>query len=104
MDIKNNSTNNSYSRYSYGVVSMNHKGIETTTSVGSDYDLFLTRLDSVPSKEGRVPPFCVNRPDNISDIFYDSPGYWWYPMQYNSYFDPFEKLNAGDRIFIPDLY
>jgi len=94
---------NSYSRYSYGVVHLKHKGTITTTSVGSSYDDFLLSLGAVSSRKGRVPSYCANRPDAISDIFYDSPGYWWYAMQYNSIFDPFESLNAGDHINIPEM-
>ena len=93
----------SLSRYSLGVSLLNHKGIITTTSVGSEYDDFLVGLNSISSKRGRVPKFCANRPDNISNIFYNTPGYWWYPMQYNNYFDPFEDLNPGDFIDIPEL-
>lgn len=96
-------TSPSYSRYYYGVVNLKHKGTITTTSVGSSYDDFLLSLDSAPSQPGRVPSFCANRPDTIADIFYESPGYWWYAMQYNSFLDPFESLNAGDDIFIPEL-
>ena len=103
MEIINNSDNKSYTRYSYGSVTLLHKGREVTTSVGSKYDDFLTQMNGISSREGRIPIFCANRPDEISNIFYGSPGHWWFPMQYNSYFDPFEDLNQGDRIFIPDL-
>lgn len=102
--MKNTDTNSpSYSRYSYGYINLKHKGIITTTSVGSSYDDFLLDMNKIPSRPGRVPPFCANRPDLIGDIFYDSPGYWWYTMQYNALTDPFESLNAGDEIFIPEL-
>jgi len=102
MEDTNNSSP-SYTRYNYGVVNLKHKGVVTTTSVGSVYDDFISALTQVSSRPGVVPTFCENRPDLIGDIFYESPGYWWYAMQYNSLFDPFETLNAGDEIFIPEL-
>jgi|TARA_A100000172_G_scaffold61719_3_gene41095 hypothetical protein len=103
MAIVTNDSSKSYTRYNYGVTYLNHKERTTTTSVGSEYDDFLIRFDGVSSKAGRVPSFCTARPDQISEIFYDSPGYWWYTMQYNSYFDPFENLTAGSTISIPEL-
>lgn len=98
-----NTNSPSYSRYSYGYVNLKHKGVITTTSVGSEYDDFLLSMNLINGRPGVVPPFCSNRPDLIADIFYDSPGYWWYPMQYNNITDPFESLNRGDDIFIPPL-
>ena len=98
-----NNQSPSSSRYTYGYIRLKHKGEITTTSVGSSYDDFLLDLDSRPSRPGRIPPYCSNRPDLLADIFYESPGYWWYAMQYNSFVDPFEYLNPGDEIFIPEL-
>ena len=103
MEIQTNTTNKSYTRYNYGVVYLKHKGREVTTSVGSEYDSLLFQLNSVESRAGRIPPMFKERPDIISDVFYDTPGYWWYPMQFNCYFDPFENLQAGANISIPDL-
>lgn len=98
-----NKTNSSYTRYSYGVNVLTHKGINTTTSVGSEFDDFLLTLDNADSRQGRVPKFAAYRPDTIARLFYGSPGYWWYPLQFNSYFDPFEALSPGDTINIPEL-
>tara|TARA_R110000796_G_scaffold81312_2_gene179167 strand:+ start:494 stop:808 length:315 start_codon:yes stop_codon:yes gene_type:complete len=103
MALETNNTSKSYTRYNYGVNHLQHKGKTTTTSVGSVYDNFLMSLDGAPSRAGRVPAFCNERPDQISDIFYDTPGYWWYLLQYNSYFDPFETLSRGAIISIPEL-
>ena len=55
------------------------------------------------SKKGKVPAMVQQRPDLISNIFYNSPGYWWYIMQYNGITDPFEELKAGQPISIPEL-
>ena len=98
-----NKTNASYTRYSYGVNYLNHKGTITTTSVGSEYDNFLVSLNGLESRQGRVPKFAAYRPDNIANLFYGSPGYWWYALQFNSYFDPFEALKPGDYIKFPEM-
>ena len=103
MTITTNNMGKSYTRYNFGVEYLTHKGKTTTTSVGSDYDNMVMTLNSVPSRSGRIPAMFKERPDLISDTFYDSPGYWWYPMQFNSYFDPFEDLQAGAAISIPNL-
>ena len=54
-------------------------------------------------KLGTVPNMFDNRPDLISNVFYDTPGYWWYIMQANGITDPFEQLNPGEPINIPNL-
>ena len=98
-----NKSSTSYSRYSFGVVTLLHKNKYVTTSVGSEYDLFVRTLSSRKSKQGKVPAMVEYRPDLISNIFYNSPGYWWYIMQYNGITDPFEELGPGKPISIPDL-
>jgi|TARA_A100000172_G_scaffold41301_3_gene25214 hypothetical protein len=103
MELIENKTNSSRTRYSYGYTVLEHRGKRTTTSVGSNFDQYLPVMYQASNKEGRIPPECGNRPDAIADIFYDSPGYWWYVMQYNGISDPFEQLNRGDRILIPEL-
>jgi hypothetical protein len=103
MPIKTNETKPSYSRYNFGSVTLSHKGRPVTTSVGSSFDDFIRRLPSKEAKKGRVPFQYANRPDLISNIFYDTPGYWWYVMQYNGIVDPFEQLNPGDTLDIPEL-
>jgi len=93
----------SLSRYTYGVSVLKHKDKYVTTSVGSSYDTFLQRMPLSASKRGKVPSFVEHRPDLVSDVCYDTPGYWWYVMAYNGLTDPFEQLNPGDDIFIPEL-
>jgi hypothetical protein len=93
----------SQSRYNFGVYVMSHKDKLVTTSVGSDYDGFVRLNKLKDSKPGHVPAATAQRPDLISNIFYDTPGYWWYPMQYNGFTDPFEDLQSGRLISIPEL-
>ena len=103
MTTEKNDTSKSYTRYNYGVNYLQHKNRTTSTTVGSEYDNFLLTLNNVESRQGKVPKFAAYRPDNIANLFYGSPGYWWYPLQYNSYFDPFEALKPGDYIKIPEM-
>ena len=94
----------SYSRYIFGSIVLKHKDKYVTTSLGSlDYEVFLNTLDFKSSHRGKIPPMTDQRPDLISNIFYSTPGYWWYIMQYNGITDPFEELKAGDIINIPEL-
>lgn len=99
-----NSQNIKLSRYNYGVTFIKHKGVIVSTSVGTEMDdLIETILDDHTFKIGNVPLMFENRPDNISNLFYDSPSRWWFLMQFNGFNDPFEYLNSGDEIKIPEL-
>tara|TARA_R110002020_G_scaffold40484_1_gene119662 strand:- start:739 stop:1044 length:306 start_codon:yes stop_codon:yes gene_type:complete len=93
----------SISRYSHGVRALNHKGHNCTTSVGSQMDLVVEDIANVDSRVGRIPPQFAHRPDLISNLFYGTPGYWWYLMQVNGISDPMEGFNSGDQILIPSL-
>ena len=96
--------NGNLSRYNYGVVFIRHKGVIVSTSLGTEMDNTIeTMLTDYKYKVGAVPLMFENRPDNISDVFYDSPRKWWFLMQFNGYNDPFEFFNAGEEIKIPEL-
>jgi len=104
--MQNNNNNNSSmssTRYKFGVTTLLHREKYVTTSVGSSFDSFVMNLKSKQSRAGKVPPAVEQRPDLISNVFYDSPGYWWYVMQYNGISDPFEELKSGSPISIPEL-
>tara|TARA_R110000796_G_scaffold60666_4_gene140459 strand:+ start:22426 stop:22731 length:306 start_codon:yes stop_codon:yes gene_type:complete len=92
------------SRYHYGVTYIEHKGVKVSTSVGTEMD---NAIETMPVdynyKLGKVPLMFENRPDNISNIFYDSPKHWWLVMQFNGFNDPFEFFGAGEEIRIPEL-
>ena len=96
-------TNPSYTRYNFGSTQLKHRGKVVTTSVGSAYDQFIISMSSKPNFQGSVPRMYENRPDLISEVFFDTPGYWWYIMQYNNIVDPFEELSAGVPLLIPEL-
>ena len=92
-------------RYDIGVETPLHKGKVTTTSVGNkDYDSFLLDLGVITEYQvGYVPTGFEHRPDLISEVFYNTPNYWWLLLLYNNISDPFEGLNVGDRILIPKI-
>jgi len=74
-----------------------HKGKTTSTSVGS-----LAQLTSLGSVEKFIPAGYEHRPDLISNLFFDTPNYWWAVMELNGLSDPFESLNVNDRVMLPD--
>jgi len=92
---------NSLSRYSHGVRALPHKGNSITTSVGSLADSMVMDISNIPTKVGVIPAGFEHRPDLISNIFFGTPGYWWYLMLVNGITDPFEGFNSGDQILIP---
>ena len=95
---------NELSRYSKGVVGVKHRGVIVTTSVGTLMDDRISNMESSYNYEkGRIPIMHANRPDLISDTFYDSPSKWWFLMHFNGVTDPFEGFNSGDPILIPTL-
>jgi len=82
-----------------------HKNKSTVVAAGTDgFDLTSESMESYYSYDiGYVIPGYEHRPDLISDIFYDTPEYWWMILWYNNIDDPFEGLNVGDQIKIPKL-
>jgi hypothetical protein len=82
-----------------------HKDKIVPSPVGSTtYDDFIRRLDNqFDYTIGYVPVEAAHRPDIISNVFYNTPSYWWLILVVNNIPDPFNGLNAGDQIKIPNL-
>lgn len=97
--------NTDKTRYAVGQVMVEHKGIVVNTTVGHPAnDLLVQYMNRIYDFDiGYIPAGYAHRPDTISELFYNSPGYWWLIMQANNISDPFEQLNVGDRILIPKL-
>ena len=93
------------SHYMLGKTIFYHKDRPVSTSVGSiDADAAIASLDRIYEYDvGYIPAGYEHRPDLISDIFYDTPEYWWLLLLFNNIIDPFEGFRAGDRILIPKL-
>lgn len=91
-------------RYDFGENVITHKGKKITTSLNTNFENLISRelLDGT-YQIGSVRPYIVNRPDTISDIFFDTPHLWWYIMVFNNLKDPFESLNPGDILYIPNI-
>ena len=93
----------SRTRYNYGVKRIKHRNVIVTTSLSSEgMDNLLKNLpDNLEVRNGRVPVEFAHRPDLISNIFYNTPGYWWLLMLVNGIDDPYEGFREGDPILIP---
>jgi len=95
---------NYLSRYDYGVNTITHKGKSITTSLHTN---FMDTLDPTSpfANHGiaRLKQYVKERPDAISDIFYNSSAYWWYILLYNNINDPFEGLSPSTKILIPKI-
>lgn len=93
------------SRYQNGKVEYTHRGVKVLSSVGSpEADLFILYPDRMFQYDiGFIPAGFEHRPDRISDLFYDTPGFWWLIMLANNISDPYEGLDVGDQIRIPKL-
>lgn len=96
---------NDKSRYTIGAITYLHKGKKITSSVGHpSFDNLIKNFESTYNYDtGFIPISFEHRPDNISDLFYNTPGYWWMLMLANNEPDPFEGFNVNDRILIPKI-
>lgn len=97
--------NTDKTRYALGQLMVEHRGVKVNTTVGHpSADLLVQYVNRVYDFDiGYIPAGFEHRPDRISELFYNSPGYWWLILLANNISDPFEGLNVGDRILIPKL-
>jgi len=89
-------------RLNHGFNTIRHKGKRIPTSVGNR--AYESKFNIQAHKGGRVgyiPTGYAHRPDLISNVFYGTTDNWWLIMEVNNITDPFEGLNAGDKIIIP---
>lgn len=92
------------SRYDFGVKTIVHKGVKVTTSLNTSIENILAKVpQGLDYKVGTCVSFIAHRPDLVSDLFYDTTAYWWFFLMANNIKDPFEELNPGDRIIIPNI-
>jgi len=91
-------------RYDFGRNVITHKDKKITTSLNTNFEKLLTTpLRDSEFRIGTVKSYIVHRPDTVSDIFYDTAFLWWYFLVFNNIKDPFEGLNPGEKILIPNL-
>ena len=93
------------SHYSFGKITIKHRHKTTSIAAGSKgFDLTPEDFAFNFSTEiAYVIPGYEHRPDLISNVFYNTPEFWWLILLYNSIDDPFEGLNVGDQIKIPNI-
>lgn len=92
-------------QYTIGERLYDHKGATINSIVGSQTaDTFIEALSKLESyMTVRIPTGYEHRPDLISELFYNTPIYWWLILLHNNIPDPFQGLNVGDIIQIPKL-
>ena len=82
-------------------IGLYHKGKVVSTTVGSlSYRNILNEISG--GDEKFIPAGYEHRPDLIANLFFKDPSYWWAVMERNGIFDPFEELNLGDRVVLPN--
>ena len=92
--------------FSFGETIIKHKGVYISTILNNpDFEKLLKNIENKEfDYEVRyIPEEFAHRPDNISELFYDSPKYWWLLMLVNNIHDPFEGFYTNQRILIPIL-
>jgi hypothetical protein len=94
-----------FSRYQQGQVKYFHKGKVVNSSVGSNnQDNKIAKMEGLFSYTPAVVPVGYeHRPDLISNVFYGTPLFWFLILEYNNIADPFQGLNVGDIIKIPNI-
>lgn len=90
--------------HSKGYEKISHKGKTITTSTTSQiFEDYLFKLKFSRFKVGYIPAGYEHRADLISDLFYNSPIYDCLILYFNDIKDPFNQLNVGDKILIPEI-
>jgi hypothetical protein len=85
-------------------IALYHKGKTVGTTVGSVLnDRTVSQLQAITGGEEKfIPAGYAHRPDLIANLFFGGPQGWWEVMSVNGLSDPFESLNVGDRVSLPN--
>ena len=91
------------SHYNMGATEYTHKGKKITSIVGNAAadKYFSSSNYGLSLKPGVIPPGFKNRPDMISNLFYDGPRNLWFLCLVSNKYDVFEDFNSGEIIKIP---
>lgn len=89
--------------YNLGNFQVVHKFKNITVSESVSVSDFIDQLSVNGYTVGKIPPGYEHRPDLISDLFYGTVTKDWVIVMFNKIKDPFQQLNAGDEILIPNL-
>ena len=84
-------------------ISYTYRGRHISALYGSSswHHFKLNKSHYFKYKLGYVPLGFEGRPDSISNLFLDTPSFWWVVLEANNISDPFEGLVNGTRIRIP---
>ena len=82
---------------------VDHRGKTVITSLNSKLDEFMRNLENKEVEVGYIPAGYEQRPDLISNLFYNTVTYDWMILMFNNIKDPFQELNVGDRILLPKI-
>lgn len=80
-----------------------HKGKKIVTSLHSRVTDYLDNLKLNEVDVGYIPAGYENRPDLISNLFYNTVTKDWVILMFNNIKDPFQELNVNDRILLPKI-
>lgn len=94
---------NYINHYNLGSNTVTHKGKVLTVSKSQAVSSYLSLLEGNNVTTGFIPAGYEHRPDLISDLFYGTVTKDWMIIMFNNIKDPFQELNVGDRILIPNL-
>jgi len=90
--------------YKFGFSVATHKNKKLVTALNSNtFESFMANINNIAYKVGYIPAGYEHRPDLISNLFYGNPTLDWLICYYNNISDPFNQLNVGDRILIPNI-
>tara|TARA_R110000868_G_scaffold13711_9_gene63617 strand:- start:2635 stop:2925 length:291 start_codon:yes stop_codon:yes gene_type:complete len=90
--------------YKIGFTEVSHRGKTLATSLNAkSFDNFTISMNDMPYEVGYIPNGYEHRPDLISDLFYNTVSMDWLICMFNNIKDPFQELNVGDRILIPQI-
>lgn len=89
--------------YSVDVNLITHRDKVIATSLNTNMDSFIQSLNNLDFKVGYIPAGFEHRPDLISNLFYETVTNDWLILMFNNIKDPFQELNIGDRILIPNV-
>lgn len=91
--------------YSFDKVIYNHKGKKTTSILNSKvFEKLIKDVNTAYSYDVySIPAGLINRPDLLANAYYGTPANWWLLMFVNNINDPFESLNANQKIAFPKI-
>lgn len=91
------------SHYEMGATVYTHRDKKVTSIVGNkSADSFFSNSNfDRQTKPAIIPPGFKNRPDMISDLFYNGPDMLWLLCLSSNKYDVFEDFTSGEIIRIP---